>query len=124
MKATVAACARSLDMLKAEGELQALAAHRRTSRVWPSACGPPSETRLQPRGHHGEGHVFTDLVGGHDRLQVEIAAEHGKRCTSAGCPCTTIGLPSTSTAMCRFRPLIFLPASYPEGPPLSVVFTD
>ena len=35
-----------------------------------------------------------------------------------------IGRPSTSTARCRFRPLIFLPASDPEGPPLSVVFTD
>ncbi len=47
-----------------------------------------------------------------------------RSCTSAGCTCTTIGLPSMSTAMCRFRPLIFLPASCPEGPPLSVVFTD
>ncbi len=47
-----------------------------------------------------------------------------RSCMSAVCTRTTIGLPSTSTAICRFRPLIFFPASYPEGPPLSVVFTD
>src|SRR5215204_4688701 len=32
--------------------------------------------------------------------------------------------PSVSTITCRLRPLTFFPASYPLGPPLSVVLTD
>ena len=35
----------------------------------------------------------------------------------------TIGRPSTSTVMCRSRPVIRLPASTPLAPPLSVVVT-
>ena len=32
--------------------------------------------------------------------------------------------PQVSVRMCRLRPLTFLPASKPDTPPLSVVFTD
>ena len=35
-----------------------------------------------------------------------------------------IGRPRVSTATCRLRPLIFLAASKPRGPPASVVLTD
>jgi hypothetical protein len=34
------------------------------------------------------------------------------------------GKPFVSVMMWRLRPFTFLPASYPLGPPLSVVFTD
>jgi hypothetical protein len=36
----------------------------------------------------------------------------------------SFGRPSVSTAMCRLRPLIFLAASKPRGPPASVVLID
>ena len=36
----------------------------------------------------------------------------------------TVGVPSASTAMCRLRPLPFLPAWWPPGPPLSAAFAD
>ena len=38
--------------------------------------------------------------------------------------CRGSSRPSVSTSRCRLRPLIFLPASKPRGPPLSVVLTD
>src|SRR5208283_1424688 len=44
--------------------------------------------------------------------------------TLAGVTWHSIGKPSVSTAICRLRPLIFLPASKPRGPPASVVLTD
>jgi len=35
-----------------------------------------------------------------------------------------VGKPSTSATARRLRPLVFLPPSQPDGPPLSAVFTD
>jgi len=32
--------------------------------------------------------------------------------------------PRSGSAPAGFRPLTFLPASYPEGPPISVIFTN
>lgn len=43
--------------------------------------------------------------------------------TSARWTRTKIRKPSVSVMMWRLRPLIFLPASYPQTPPLSVVLT-
>src|SRR5271165_2040407 len=43
---------------------------------------------------------------------------------SRGVTWHSIGRPSVSTAMCRLRPLIFLAASKPRGPPASVVLTN
>src|ERR1700726_1024782 len=44
--------------------------------------------------------------------------------TSAGCTSAPTSKPPVSVTMWRLRPLIFLAASYPRGPPLSVVLTD
>jgi len=47
-----------------------------------------------------------------------------RSCKPAGCTFMAVGEPSTSATARRLRPLVFLPPSQPDGPPLSAVFTD